>query len=256
MMPALFIGHGNPMNAVSQNAYTTAWSELGRSVPRPTAVLAISAHWYISRTAVTDNTHPRTIHDFGGFPPELFQMQYPAPGKPDLARRVEELLRPTPVAQDGTWGLDHGTWAVLCHVFPKADIPVVQLSIDATRPPEFHYDLGRRLAPLRNEGVLIVGSGNLVHNLREYAWDGGAVEPYDWAVRFEKNIKARIDAGDDAGVVDYRAFGRDAALAVPIPDHFFPLLYVLGTRQPGDRVSYPVTGVDGGSLSMLSMQLG
>jgi len=256
MMPALFLGHGNPMNALSHNAYTKAWAEIGKTVPRPKAVLAVSAHWYISASAVTDGEHPRTIHDFGGFPEALFKVQYPAPGSPALARRVVELLKPTGVALDGSWGLDHGTWSVLCHVFPKADIPVVQLSLDATQPPSFHYDLGRRLAPLREEGVLIVGSGNIVHNLRAYAWGEESAEPYDWAVRFEKSVRARIDAGNDAGVVDYRELGPDAALSVPIPDHFLPLLYVLGTRRPGDQVSYPVSGVDGGSLSMLAVQMG
>ena len=256
MMPAIFLGHGNPMNAVSQNAYTKAWNAIGKSVPRPKAVLAISAHWYIPGTAVTVNDRPRTIHDFGGFPDKLFKVQYPAPGSPELARQVSKLLAPLDVGLDESWGLDHGTWSVLCHVFPKADIPVVQLSINETKPPQFHYDLGRLLAPLRNEGILIVGSGNLVHNLSLYAWGDEGVEPFDWAVRFEKSARDFMVAGDDARLVAYDKLGRDAALAIPTPDHYLPLLYVLGTRQPGDKVSFPVEGVDGGSMSMLAVQLG
>ena len=256
MMPAIFLGHGNPMNAVSQNAYTKAWNAIGKSVPRPKAVLAISAHWYIPGTAVTVNDRPRTIHDFGGFPDKLFKVQYPAPGSSELARQVSKLLAPLDVGLDESWGLDHGTWSVLCHVFPKADIPVVQLSINETKPPQFHYDLGRLLAPLRNEGILIVGSGNLVHNLSLYAWGDDGVEPFDWAVRFEKSARDFMVAGDDARLVAYDKLGRDAALAIPTPDHYLPLLYVLGTRQPDDKVSFPVEGVDGGSMSMLAVQLG
>src|SRR5512135_681409 len=194
-LPAVFFGHGNPMNAVSTNAYTTAWAALGARLPRPTAVLAVSAHWYIPTTAVTAMAAPRTIHDFGGFPPELYQLDYPAPGDPALARRVQALLAPVPVTLDTRWGLDHGTWSVLCHVFPQADTPVVQLSIDATQPPAFHYELGRRLAPLREEGVFILGSGNVVHNLPAYAWDRQPVEPFPWAVRFEAQVRERLRQG-------------------------------------------------------------
>ena len=256
MMPAIFLGHGNPMNAVSQNACTKAWNAIGKSVPHPAAVLAISAHWYIPGTAVTGNEHPRTIHDFGGFPDKLFKVQYPAPGSPELARHVSKLLVPLDVSLDESWGLDHGTWSVLCHVFPKADIPVVQLSIDETKSPKFHYAVGRLLAPLRREGILIVGSGNLVHNLGMYAWNAEGVAPFDWAVRFERSARGLMEAGDDASLVSYDKLGRDATLAIPTPDHYLPLLYVLGTRQPGDKVSFPVEGVDGGSMSMLAVQMG
>jgi len=183
-MPAIFLGHGNPMNALMSNAYTKAWATIGAKVPRPRAVLSISAHWYIRSTSVTAMPAPRTIHDFGGFPPELYQAMYPAPGDPVLASRLQTLLNSVSVGRDEQWGLDHGTWAVLRHVFPRADIPVVQLSIDKTQPAAFHYEIGKRLAPLRDEGILIVGSGNLVHNLHAYAWGRRAVEPYDWAVRF------------------------------------------------------------------------
>jgi len=255
-MPALFIGHGNPMNAVSQNACSKSGAVIGQSIPRPVAVLAISAHWYVSGTAVTGADTPRTIHDFGGFPEALFKLQYPAPGNPTLARRVRERLAPLHVGLDMGWGLDHGTWSVLCHVFPKADIPVVQLSIDADKPTAFHYGLGQRLASLRSEGVLIVGSGNLVHNLGLYAWDGAGDKPFDWAARFERRVRDCVTAGDDASLIAYEKMGRDAAMAIPSPDHYLPLLYVLGARQPSDAVSFPVEGFDGGSLSMLSVQFG
>jgi 4,5-DOPA dioxygenase extradiol len=256
MMPAIFLGHGNPMNAVARNAFTDAWTAIGKSVPRPTAVLAISAHWYIPATAVMDGDHPRTIHDFGGFPPELYQVQYPAPGNPELALNVSNLLKPLGVALDESWGLDHGTWSVLRHVFPQADIPVVQLSIDETQRPTFHYDVGRRLAQLRDAGVLIVGSGNLVHNLRMYAWGAEGVAPFGWAVRFEKRVRELLANGDDARLIAYDKLGRDAALSIPSPDHYLPLLYVLGTRESGEKVSFPVEGIDGGSISMLAVQLG
>jgi 4,5-DOPA dioxygenase extradiol len=255
-MPAIFFGHGNPMNALSQNAYTDGWAAIGDSIPRPKAVLSVSAHWYFPATAVTTNLRPRTIHDFGGFPRELYQIEYPAPGSPELAVRVQELLAPVRVGLDEGWGLDHGTWSVLCHVFPEADIPVVQLSIDETQPPEFHYQLGKRLAPLRDEGVLIIGSGNIVHNLHTYAWGTHRVEPFDWAVRFEARARELLLRGDDAPLVAYETLGRDAQLSAPTPDHYLPLLYVMGARRAGDGVSFPVGGMDGGSVSMLTVQFG
>jgi 4,5-DOPA dioxygenase extradiol len=254
-MPAVFLGHGNPMNALQDNAYTQAWTAFGADIPRPKAILAISAHWYLPATLVTAMDAPRTIHDFGGFPAELYRARYPAPGDPELARRVQA-LDPLTVGKDLLWGLDHGTWAVLCHVYPQADIPIVQLSIDESQPPAFHYELGRRLAPLRDEGILIVGSGNLVHNLHAYAWGRHAVEPFDWAVRFEDRVRRALREGDDLALIDYEALGSDALLSVPTPEHYLPLLYVLGTRKPGERISFPVEGVDGGSISMLSVRLG
>lgn len=256
MLPALFLGHGNPMNAIASNVYTAAWQRLGQQTPRPRAILAVSAHWYLPGTAVTISTAPRTIHDFGGFPAELYEVQYPAPGDPALARRIQDLLLPLDVALDDSWGLDHGTWSVLRHVYPAADVPVVQLSIDSTRPAAFHFELGGRLAPLRDEGVLIVGSGNLVHNLRAYAWDGRPRDPYDWAVRFEEQAQSLMLAGDFMPLVDYTQLGSDAALSIPTPDHYLPLLYVLGSRQRGEPVRFPVSGVDGGSISMLAVQVG
>jgi 4,5-DOPA dioxygenase extradiol len=256
-MPAIFFGHGNPLNALLRNQYTEAWSNIGNSLPRPKAVLCISAHWYLPGTAVTAMAQPRTIHDFGGFPRELYEVNYPAAGSPELARRVRDLLAPVSVQLDeASWGLDHGTWSVLCHVFPNADLPVIQLSIDETKPPEFHHALGKGLLPLRDEGVLIVGSGNLVHNLHTYAWGRHNVEPFDWAVRFEKMARELLAKGDEAPLVDYESLGRDALLSAPTPDHYLPLLYVLGSRQPGDEVTFPVEGFDGGSISMLTVQLG
>src|SRR5512140_723940 len=191
-LPSIFFGHGSPMNAVEDNIYSQAWRRIGREMRKPRAVLAISAHWFVPGTDVTVSTAPRTIHDFGGFPRELYEVQYPAPGDPTLARRVQTLLAPVPVTLDESWGLDHGTWSVLKHVYPAADIPIVQLSIDETRPGSFHYEIGRRLAPLRGEGVLIVGSGNLVHNLHTYAWGRHMPEPYDWAVRFETEARSLL----------------------------------------------------------------
>jgi 4,5-DOPA dioxygenase extradiol len=184
IMPALFIGHGNPMNAISKNAYTDGWATIGTAIPHPRAVLAVSAHWYIPGCAVTINSAPRTIHDFGGFPKELYKVQYPASGRPELARHIKDLLSPVPVELDECWGIDHGTWSVLTHIFPKADIPVVQLSIDSRQPPMFHYELGKRLMSLREEGILIIGSGNLVHNLYSYVWGNNGVHAFDWAGRF------------------------------------------------------------------------
>ena len=254
LIPALFLGHGNPMNALSKNTYSEGWRAIGNSIPRPKAVLAVSAHWNIPACAVTANAAPRTIHDFGGFPKELYEVIYPAPGSPVLAHRVQDLLSPTSVTMEMSWGLDHGTWSVLNHVFPDADIPVVQLSIDETRPASFHYELGKRLAPLREEGVLVIGSGNLVHNLHAYAWGAHDVAPFDWAVRFEQRVQELLLKGEDAKIVDYEDLGEEARLSVPTPDHFLPLLYVLGLRRDQDQVSFPVQGVDGGSVSMLAIQ--
>jgi 4,5-DOPA dioxygenase extradiol len=255
-LPAIFLGHGNPMNALYDNPWTQGWAMVGRRLPRPRAVLSVSAHWYLPGTAVTAMEAPRTIHDFGGFPRELFALQYPAPGDPDLARRVRELLQPLEVRADLSWGLDHGTWSVLSHVFPAADVPVLQLSIDETQPPAFHYGLGRLLRPLREEGVLLVGSGNVVHNLHAYAWGRHPVEPFDWALRFEALARELMLRGEHAPLLDYEALGRDAELSVPTPEHFLPLLYVLGASDPGEAVSFPVEGMDGGSISMLSVQFG
>ena len=255
-LPSIFFGHGNPMNALSTNRYTEAWRLIGSQTPRPKAILSVSAHWFVPGTGVTVSTAPRTIHDFGGFPRELYQVQYPAPGDPDLARRVQQLLSPQPVNLDNSWGLDHGTWSVLRHVYPDADIPVVQLSIDETRPPAFHFEIGERLATLREEGVLIVGSGNLVHNLHAYAWGRHMPDPYDWAVQFETEAKQMMVAGEYKPLIDYENLGPEALLSIPTPDHYLPLLYVIATRQQGEVITFPIEGVDGGSISMLTAQVG
>jgi len=256
ILPAIFFGHGNPMNALMHNSYTEGWRQIGERTQRPRAILSISAHWFVPKTGVTVSTAPRTIHDFGGFPRELYQVQYPAPGDPELARRVQEMLAPLAVSLEDSWGLDHGTWSVLKHVYPAADVPIVQLSIDESQPPSFHFEIGKRLASLRAEGVLIVGSGNLVHNLHAYAWGRHMPDPYDWAIRFETAAKELLVSGDSAPLVDYETLGREALLSIPTPDHYLPLLYVIGSRQKDDPVSFPVEGIDGGSISMLSVQIG
>jgi 4,5-DOPA dioxygenase extradiol len=255
-MPALFLGHGSPMNALERNAWSARWEALGASIARPKAVLAVSAHWYVRGSRATAMEAPRTIHDFAGFPPELHRVVYPAPGSPGLAERVRDLLAPTPVEMDRRWGLDHGTWSLLVHMLPRADVPVVQLSLDRTEPAAFHYEVGKRLASLRDEGVLLLGSGNVVHNLHAYAWGRRPVEPFDWAVRFETRVRAHILAGEHEPLVGYETTGPDAALAVPTPDHYLPLLHVLATRRAGEPVTFPVEGIDGGSVSMLGVRVG
>jgi 4,5-DOPA dioxygenase extradiol len=256
-MPAIFFGHGNPMNAIQRNDYTKAWAAIGAAIPRPKAVLAISAHWYQAGTAVTAMQHPRTIHDFGGFPPELYQVRYPADGSPELARRVQALAMPIVVRGDEVhWGLDHGTWSVLCHVFPEADVPVIQLSLDETMPPQYHHEFAKQLAPLRDEGVLVIGSGNIVHNLHTYSWGRHTAEPLSWAALFEERIRLLLLESNDAAIVAYETIGAEAALAAPTPEHFLPLLYVIALRAPDDRITFPVEGFDGGSVSMLAVQVG
>lgn len=255
-MPAIFFGHGNPLNAVQTNGYTDAWAAIGKSIPKPKAILCVSAHWYIPEVAVTAMEQPRTIHDFGGFPKELFDMQYPATGSPALAVRVNELLGGNVALDSSHWGLDHGTWSVLCHVFPDADVPVVQLSINETEPAAFHYDLAKRLAPLRDERVLVIGSGNLVHNLHAYAWGNASREPLDWALRFEEKARELMLADEHQPLINYEILGRDAMLSAPTPDHYLPLLYILALKQSSDSVTFPVEGFDGGSISMLSVKIG
>lgn len=255
-MPALFIGHGTPMNAIEDTVWSRAWAALADTLPKPRAILSISAHWYVPETAVTAMARPRTIHDFGGFPRELFEVEYPAPGDPALADRVRALLAPITVRADQEWGLDHGTWSVLRRIFPAANVPVVQLSIDARQAPAFHHALGRSLLPLRDEGVLVLGSGNVVHNLRRYAWSGRAAESFDWAAQFTDTVRELILRRDHAALVDYPALGSNAALSIPTPDHYLPLLYVLGASRGDDAVTFPTEGVDGGSLSMLSVRIG
>jgi 4,5-DOPA dioxygenase extradiol len=255
-MPVIFFGHGNPMNALLDNDYTKGWAAIGTEIPQPKAVLCVSAHWYLPATLVTRMSTPRTIHDFGGFPRELYEVQYPAPGDPELAKRVQALLAPMSVVGDMQWGIDHGTWSVLRHVFPEANVPVVQLSIDKTQPALFHYGIGKQLASLRDEGILVIGSGNLVHNLHAYAWGQHGVEPFDWAVRFEESVRESLSTGEDERLIAYEKLGRDAILSVPTPDHYLPLLYIIAMRREGESVGYPVEGFDGGSISMLAVQIG
>ena len=257
-LPAIFFGHGSPTVAIETSDTTRLWGEVAAKTGKPKAILAISAHWLTRGVAVTAMARPKTIHDFGrSLPAPLFDVQYPAPGDPALAARVRDLLAPTPVHLDqGEWGLDHGTWSVLCKAYPDADVPVVQLSMDATKPPAWHYEMGRRLAPLRGENVLIVGSGNIVHNLGVRSWDGREAPPYDWAVRFNAAMRAAIDADAAQSVIDYAALGRDAALAVTDPDHFWPLLYVLGARAPAEPVRFFNERFEFKSLSMLSVIVG
>ncbi|KHN50149.1 dioxygenase [Pectobacterium fontis] len=255
-MPALFLGHGSPMNVLENNAYTQAWQMLGETLPRPKAIIAVSAHWYTRGTAVTAMENPRTIHDFGGFPQALFDTQYPAPGSPALAARIQDVLSPISVVADQSqWGLDHGSWGVLIKMYPDADIPVVQLSVDGTQPAAYHYELGRKLAALRDEGYMIVASGNVVHNLRMVKWDGDA-EPYPWAVSFNQFVRDNLTyQGDDHPLVNFMQH-EGAALSNPTPDHYFPLLYVLGSWDGQEPISIPVDGLEMGSLSMLSVQVG
>ena len=253
-MPAIFVGHGSPMNALGGD-YARTWRELGDSLPRPKAILCVSAHWYVEETAITAMSQPRTIHDFYGFPKPLYDIQYPAPGDAWLVERVSDLLAPVPVRQDHDWGLDHGTWSVLMHMFPQADIPVLQLSIDLRQPPQFHYDLGRRLAELRDEGVLIVGSGDWVHNLR-LAIRAQSAAPLDWADRFNETVKELIAAHDHGPLIDWMSLGQDARLSIPTDEHYLPLLYVLGAQGQDDAVRFFNDAIDLGAISMTGVVVG
>lgn len=241
------------MNAVDDNRYTRAWRELGAALPRPAAIVSVSAHWYVPGSSVTAMAKPRTIHDFRGFPAALYEIEYPAPGSPSLAAKLVALLEDRDVTLDADWGLDHGTWAVLRHLYPDADVPIVQLSIDCDRPARFHYETGRLLGALRDDGIMIVGSGNVVHNLARYAWDRAAVPPRDWAARFDARVRRLLEQGDHDALIDYERGGADAALSVPTPEHYLPLLYVAGASRAADTVSFPAGGIEGGTVSMLAV---
>lgn len=257
-MPVLFIGHGSPMNGIETNAFSQYWAKLGREIPVPTAVLVVSAHWLTRGTHITAMEHPKTIHDFGGFPQELFAVQYPAPGSPALALETQQLIKSTPVGLDHEWGLDHGTWTIVRHMYPQANIPVLQLSIDFYKPAQYHYDLAKELAALRKKGVLIVGSGNMVHNLRMVAWNK-LNEPeygFDWALEMNTLFKKHITAGTHKSLIAYESMGQAAKLAIPTPDHYYPLLYTLGLQDKNDAVSFFNDRAVGGSLTMTSVKIG
>ena len=248
--PAIFFGHGSPMNALG-GQFADAWRSLGEAVGKPKGVVMVSAHWETMGLGVTAQDRPETIHDFGGFPDELHAMQYPAPGSPALAGRVAEL---TGARQTTQWGLDHGTWSVLAHVWPDADVPIVQLSLDRRLTTRQHHELARRLAPLRDEGVIIAGSGDFVHNLRAWKRQGG--EPYDWATHFNEAVKAAFVRGDDDALIDWVGLAEDAQLSVPTDEHYLPLLYVAAQRLPGDDVSFFNDVIEGGSISMTGVRIG
>ncbi len=250
-MPVLFVGHGNPMNAIEENFYTSEWKRMINGIPTPTAILCISAHWLTRGSFVLAANQPATIHDMYGFPDALYKVQYPAPGAPELAKDIHEHTDKQ-IGLDNEWGYDHGTWSVLLHMFPEANIPVFQLSIDYYRPPSYHYNLAKQLKYLRKKGVLIIGSGNIVHNLRMMKWDD---EAFDWAVEFDEKIKALIDGKQFDQVVNYQDLGAEAALAVPTPDHYYPLLYSLGLTDAGDEVEYFAERNTMGSISMRSIKL-
>ena len=260
LMPVLFVGHGNPMNAIEDNEFSRAWRELGLALPRPKAILCISAHWETRGTAVTAMERPRTIHDFGGFPRALYEAEYPAPGSPPLAGEIQKLVGNAHVSPDREWGLDHGCWSVLMHMYPEADIPVVQLSLDYTRPGAEHYELAKELAPLRRRGVLVAGSGNMVHNLRRAAWpeDGDTTAPFgfDWALEASGLFKKLIDERRHAELANYRSLGPAAQMAIPTAEHYLPLLHALALQEEGEALTYfndrPVMG----SLTMTSLVIG
>ncbi len=257
-MPVLFVGHGSPMNAIEDNVFSKEWKRLGKEIPKPKAVLCISAHWLTQGTYVTHAARPRTIHDFGGFPKELFAVQYPAPGSPECAERIHDASAEPKVRLDEEWGLDHGTWSVLKHMYPEADVPVLQMSIDYPKPAQFHYDLGRKLSALRRQGVLIVGSGNMVHNLRMVAFDriDDIGYGYDWALEMNGFCKRQILKGDHQPLIDYGKFGKPALLSVPTPDHYYPMLYALGLQEQGEAATLFNDAAVAGSLTMTSIRIG
>lgn len=257
-MPVLFIGHGSPMNAIEENEFVQAWQNLGKSLPRPKAILVVSAHWETKGTYVTAVQKPQTIHDFGGFPKALFDVQYPAPGSPELAHETKRIITKTTVGLDEKWGLDHGAWSVIRRIYPEADVPVIEMSMDYSQGPQYHYELGKQLAALRNKGVLIIGSGNMVHNLRMVAWDKMNEPEYgfDWAIHANDKFKQLIQSGNHKELINYTSLGREVQLAVPTPDHYLPLLYTLALKEENEAVSFfndkPVMG----SLTMTSVKIG
>jgi len=257
-MPVLFLGHGSPMNAIEENEFVEGFRNIGKSIPRPAAILCVSAHWETRGTYVTAMEKPATIHDFGGFPKELYEVRYPAPGSPELAREIKALIRKTDVGLDQKWGLDHGSWSILRHLYPKSDVPVVQLSLDYDQEPQFHYDLMKELSSLRKKGVLIIGSGNMVHNLPLVAWDKFDSDnfAFDWALEASEKMKKYILNGDHDKLINYRRHGRAFELAIPTPEHFLPLLYALALKEENEDVQLFNDKAVAGSLTMTSVKIG
>ena len=251
-MPLLFVGHGNPMYAISENKYRTVWQEIGNKLPPPKAILCISAHWLTKGTAVTMASKPKTIHDFGGFPKELFEVQYPAPGAVDYAKMAIQAVHSSPVHEDFEWGLDHGAWSVLMNMYPKANVPIFQMSIDYAQSPLYHFNLAKELASLRSKGVLIVCSGNVVHNLGQIKW-GKDEKPFDWAIAFDNLVKKSIEENNPIPLIEYQKLGALATLAHPTNDHYLPLMYSLGLRNKSDSFQFFNDSLDMGSLSMRSV---
>lgn len=257
LMPVLFMGHGSPMNGIEHNAFSAYWAQLAKEMPTPKAVLVVSAHWLTRGTKITAMEAPRTIHDFGGFPKELFAVQYPAPGSPSLAKETTEIIKSTHVELDHDWGLDHGAWTIIRHMYPEANIPVLQLSIDYTKGPRYHYELAKELSALRKKGVLIMGSGNMVHNLGMVAWDKlDSPFGFDWAVEMNEVFKSKILSGDHAPLMNYEALNRASRLAIPTPDHYYPLMYTLGLQGKGEEAAIFNDQLVAGSLSMTSVRIG
>lgn len=254
-MPVLFVGHGNPMNAITDNEYSKAWAAIGKKLTPPKAILCISAHWLTNGTSVAMTEHPETIHDFGGFPDELFKVQYPAPGGKDYAKMAVSALKSVKVHEDFEWGLDHGAWSVLKNMYPRADIPVFQMSIDYSKPTQYHYDLAKELAVLRGRGILIVASGNVVHNLSRVSW-GDANKKFDWAVEFDEMVKKNIEDNNPLPLINYHELGAVAKMAHPTNDHYLPLIYAVGLRSKTDQFEFFNSSFDLGSISMRSVLFG
>jgi len=258
LLPALFIGHGSPMNGIEDNEFSRTWAKFGKEIQKPKAVLVISAHWLTKGTHVTAMEKPKTIHDFGGFPQALFDVEYPAMGSPALANETARLITTTNVGLDHDWGLDHGTWTVVRHMYPEAEIPVLQLSIDYSKPAQYHFDLAKQLKSLRKKGVLIIGSGNMVHNLRMVAWDKLAESGYgyDWAIEMNTVFKQKISDRDFGALIDYEKLGTAAKLAIPTPDHYYPLIYSIALHDNGESINFFNDKLVGGSLNMTSVKFG
>ncbi len=256
-MPVLFLGHGSPMNAIEENEFVTGWRTIGRTLPRPNAILCISAHWETRGTFVTTMEKPKTIHDFGGFPKELFAVEYPAPGSPELAKETKSLIKKTEVGLDNNWGLDHGAWSVIKQLFPNADVPVIEMSLDFSQAPQHHYDLAKELTTLRNKGVLILGSGNMVHNLGLMAWDKLNAPNYafDWALEASEKMKKFILEGDHKSLINYQSQGKAYNLAIPSPEHYLPLLYTLALKSENEKVNLFNDKAVAGSLTMTSVKI-